>query len=334
MNMNSNSDKILNYLNNVYHVQLIKVENRVEQTQTAAQTANSLNKRVNSNIYVINLATDTIKRNYIIMLFKKYNINYTFVIVNALTAAEYAAINKLTSLDGMTIGETGCCLSHMWCLNHIVKHNINASIIFEDDVIFHKSFMTKFDTIFNNNINKTIDFALLGAHDFEFASHNHLNVLNNTYKPNETSNKLYGAHANYYSLLGAKRMLKIRVSQMSFFDKEYMLMFNHFKETSFVCCPNLVVANITTSALNHAHTMLSQIERMYYTSCFIDFKFTDYHFFYVNLLSLSIPITKEDTFTSHMNKQLFNHFKNHDTCKIIASRLSRLFTIDDIRQLM
>ena len=40
----------------------------------------------------------------------------------------------------MTIGEVGCYLSHMWCLQDIVKNNYNNAIIFEDDIIVHKNF--------------------------------------------------------------------------------------------------------------------------------------------------------------------------------------------------
>jgi hypothetical protein len=93
------------------------------------------------------------------------------------------------------------------------------------------------------------------------------------YRPNENVNNLYGAHANYYSLKGAKAMFKIRTSEISFFDKEYMLMFDYYKESSYICYPNLCVANITDSTLDHKRPILSDIEYQYYYKCFINFDF-------------------------------------------------------------
>ena len=40
----------------------------------------------------------------------------------------------------MSIGEVGCYLSHMWCLNDIIKNNIKNAIIFEDDIVVRKNF--------------------------------------------------------------------------------------------------------------------------------------------------------------------------------------------------
>ena len=69
-------------------------------------------------------------------------------------------------------------------------------------------------------------------------------------KPNSKSEKLYGAHANYYSLKGAIRMFYTRATKLSFFDNEYMLLFNTM-EKSYVCYPNLAISNINDSSLNH-----------------------------------------------------------------------------------
>ena len=100
------------------------------------------------------------------------------------------------------------------------------------------------------------------------------------YRPSENSNNLYGAHANYYSLKGAKAMFKIRTSEISFFDKEYMLMFKHFKNSSFICYPNLVISNISSSTLNHNREILSTLEHEYYRKCFVNFNFNMYNFIY------------------------------------------------------
>ena len=253
---------------------------------------NEINKKI-KKIYVINLIEDEIKRNYIITLMKKYNLNFTLVIVQKVSNELYTSFSENSNPPSTFISknELGCCLSHLWCLSQIIINNYENAIIFEDDIILHKNFENDFMTIYNNctKNNQKLDFMLLGAHDFNFSNQNYKYIKNNVYKPKEDSNNLlYGAHANYYSLKGAKAMFKIRTSIISFFDKEYMLMFTHFNESSYICYPNLVISNISMSALNHNHEILSKREYDYYNKCFINFNFSNYNFIYINLLNKNI----------------------------------------------
>ena len=87
-----------------------------------------INKNV-EHIYVINLERDQIRRNYVTVLMKKYKINFEFIIVNPISEDQFNAINN----KSITIGETGCYLSHMYCLNDAIKNNYNNIIIFEDE---------------------------------------------------------------------------------------------------------------------------------------------------------------------------------------------------------
>jgi GR25 family glycosyltransferase involved in LPS biosynthesis len=222
---------------------------------------------------------------------KKYNIDFTLVIVDKISSEHHKIISENTNTF-ITKGEMGCCISHLWCLYQIIKNNYENAIIFEDDIILHKNFTNEFLNTYENmhKDNNTLDFLLLGAHDFNFSKSNYKNVKNKLYRPNENTNNLYGAHANYYSLKGAKAMFKIRTSEISFFDKEYMLMFKHFKDTSYVCYPNLVVSNVTSSTLNHKREILSQNEYEYYNKCFIKFTFNNYNFIYLNLIVKNLLI--------------------------------------------
>jgi len=249
------------------------------------ETDKKINKKV-KKIYVINLIEDEIKRNYIIILMQKYNINFTLVIVERVSTELYKSLSD-NSRNFISKGELGCCLSHLWCLSQIIKNNYENAIIFEDDIILHKDFENEFIDIYNNctSNNNKLDFMLLGAHDYNFSKNNFKYAKNKIYRPDEPANNpLYGAHANYYSLKGAKAMFKIRTSIISFFDKEYMLMFNYFKNSSYICYPNLVVSNVSSSALNHKREILSQMEYEYYNKCFIKFNFNNYNFIYLNLL--------------------------------------------------
>ena len=252
-----------------YNVKLINIMN----------TRNSLlNERV-KKIFVINLLEDTSKRNYIITLMSKLQLNFTLVIVDRISNEIY---HTLCIDQKISKEELGCCLSHLYCLRKIIENNYENAIIFEDDIIFHKNFINEFMKIDL----EMCDFLLLGAHDYNFASLNYLYVKENgLYHPNENSIHLYGAHANYYSLQGAKCMFEIRISQISFFDKEYMLLFNYFTDTSFICYPNLVVSDISKSHLNHGKPFLTNEEIEYYTNCFIEFDFQQYHFIYLDIFT-------------------------------------------------
>jgi GR25 family glycosyltransferase involved in LPS biosynthesis len=284
-----------------------------------------INKRV-KKIFVINLLGDVVKRNYIIILMKKYKINYTLVIVERISKELHKELCFNKSL--ISRSEMGCCLSHLWCLYQIILNNYENAIVFEDDVIFHKNFTELFLKIHNDKMN----FLLLGAHDFSFVNVNHVNVHNSLYRPSiKGKYNLYGAHANYYSLKGARRMFEIRVSEISFFDKEYLLMFDYYKDSSFICYPNLCVSNITASTINHAREILTDLEYKYYKSCFINFNFKDYHFIYINLLTPSIRVTESDNYESFMEKCLYYYFHDKDRITAVKNRLTiDFFTLKDL----
>lgn len=284
-----------------------------------------INKKV-KKMFVINLLEDVTKRNYIIVLMKKYKINYTLVIVERISKELHKELCFNKSL--ISRSEMGCCLSHLWCLYQIIVNQYENAIIFEDDVIFHKNFTELFLKIHSDKFH----FLLLGAHDFSFANTNHLHVQNHLYRPSANGKyNLYGAHANYYSLRGARRMFEIRVSEISFFDKEYLLMFDYYKDSSFICYPNLCVSNITASTINHAREILTDLEYKYYKTCFIHFHFKDYHFIYINLLTTSIRVTESDNYESFMEKCLYYYFHDKDRITTVKNRLTMdFFTLKDL----
>jgi len=291
---------------------------------------NSSNSELNNKIqkiYVINLNEDVVKRNYIYTLMKKYKINYTLVIVERISLNVY---KKLGDNTGLTIGEVGCCLSHLWCLYSIIKNKYQHAIIFEDDIILHKNFIQQFLKIYNEKYN----FMLLGSHDYNFSKSNYVNVKNNIYTPHKNS-VIYGAHANYYSLKGAIAMFNIRISDINFFDSEYSIMFDHFKDTSCVCYPNLVIADITSSKLNHEHEILSNHESNYYSKCFKSINFNDYNLIYLNLLNKDVPISLKQNYETYITKCIYNCYYNYDIVAKIKNRLVfNFFTLQDIVQII
>ena len=117
-------------------------------------------------IYVINLETDRIRRNYIIKLMEKYNINFELISVPKLNEHQYKCIGN----SHISLGEAGCYLSHMYCLNDAIIKDYNNIIIFEDDIILHK----KFHLLFENTVKHcNFDILMLGANDFHFSKINH-----------------------------------------------------------------------------------------------------------------------------------------------------------------
>lgn len=256
-------------------------------------------------IFVINLITNKIRRNYIIMLMKKYKINFTLVIVEAIDDITYNIINNKRKL---TKSEIGCCLSHIWCLNEIIKNEIQTSLILEDDIVFHKDFKNLFQYIIQK---QKYDFLLLGACDFSFSKMNFKNVNDGLYRPNSNAYKVYGAHANYYSLNGAKKMFEIS-KDVYFFDRNYKKMFEYFNGTSFICYPNLIVSDISTTNNGHKYNFFTSEENYYYSNCFIDFNFQDYNFIYLVIIikNKSIPIIENESYESYLDKIVNISFKN------------------------
>jgi GR25 family glycosyltransferase involved in LPS biosynthesis len=291
-----------------------------------------LNEKI-SKIYVINLLSDKKKRNYILVLMRKYKINFTLVIVEKISDDDY---KKLCPKQHISKSELGCCMSHLWCLNNGIKKEHKNMIIFEDDIILHKNFVKLFMDIYEKN--DKIDFLLLGSQDYHFSSINYKNVdtEKGLYYPNTSKMRLYGAHANYYSLEGAKRKFLIRTSLLSFFDKEYNLMFEHFKKSSFICYPNLVVTNMSMSSINHTREFFSADEFKFYKNCYVNFNFSDYNFIYINILKKEIEIDEEkDTYETYVTRCLYQYFYDFGQMSLIKNRMVLdFFNIEDVKQIL
>jgi GR25 family glycosyltransferase involved in LPS biosynthesis len=261
---------------------------------------------------------------------KKMNINFYLVLVDYITQD----INNILNINNsITKAELGCTLSHLWCLNQIIKNKQKNAIIFEDDIIFHKNFTNLFTDLYRPDI----DFLMLGACNFSFSKVKPDLFVNNMYSINELSSRVYGSHAILYSLNGAKIMFNYRCSNIDFFDKNYHVIFNKLKNSSFICYPNLVVSDISTTDINHQYPFFSIAEENYYNKCFINFKFTDYYFIYLNILlkNKNIPIEKNDNYKSYMNKIIYNYFYNDNLSNKIKERLVwDFFTIEDIKNII
>jgi GR25 family glycosyltransferase involved in LPS biosynthesis len=341
---------------------------------------------------------------------KKYNINFSLVVVNRVSDKMYSQLGNTR----ITKEELGCTLSHLFCLKEIIKNSYENAIIFEDDIIFHKNFKEMFMNVFQDEY----DFLLLGACDFSFQTlnkdriladmekrgmedfgfhksgskvkiselnneeHNHSEIkitnfsnefsndddnievssinsdktttatatmtplkplqgpckkYKQIYRPHENSVKVYGAHAIYYSLNGAKAMYETKMTNdISFFDKDFMPIFDKFETSSFICYPNLVISDISTSNLQHAYGFFSKSEELYYINCFDRFNFNDYNVIYLDIIlkNKGVKIRPDDTYESFMTRLIKNQFSSNKERETIKNRLVLdFFTMLDLEKI-
>ena len=265
-------------------------------------------------IYMIHLEKDTLRRKYIEIMMEKLNINYKAVIVQKPVANIYHGLLRLTNprINKMTVGEVGCYMSHMWCLNDIIKNKYKNAIIFEDDIVAH----TQLKTLYENIVaKKDWDFLILGAADHGFTRGNSELVKNNIYIPEHHT--ILGTHAIYYSLHGAEVMFNHRKNNPVYFDKNLKYVFKLFdKEKTGVCCPNLFTVENSTTHLNHHFGIVKyETNDYYYSVCYKNFDFKDYHMIYLDLFKKYILESSDEWTTLNSKeivKKLLNNYFNND----------------------
>jgi hypothetical protein len=114
-------------------------------------------------------------------------------------------------------------------------------------------------------------------------------------------------------------------------------MFKHFNNSSFVCYPNLVVSNITSSTLNHERELLSIHEDEYYKKCFIKFNFNLYNFIYLNLLNKNLFKIDENNnnYETYIMNCLYHKFYNLNKISIVKKRLVLdFFNLQDVKMIL
>ena len=259
------------------------------------KNSNYINGNVDE-IYVINLSDNIFRRKYIELLFKKYGINYILIVVERPTENIKRHFTKSLRYSNFSVSELGCLLSHLWCLHDAYINNYNNIIIFEDDIILHKEFHKLFECYMNYNI--SYDFLLLGASDFDFRYVNSVTLNNEKglYSILPNSKNSFGAHAIYYSRNALIYILEQRLTNPVFYDREFCVIFDKFKDKSYVCYPNLVLTEFSTTNLNHNYSLSSQ-EDLYYNNCFINLNFSNYNFIYLGLF-----IKNKEYILNHKNK--------------------------------
>lgn len=222
-------------------------------------------------VYVINLATDSMRRKYMHHVMNAHQINYNMVMVSR-------PPNETAIPFGLDAGKLGCVLSHLWCLNQAVKNGHERILILEDDVLFHKEFVRRFESLL---VEPSTEVLMLGALDRELSIHSQSGPL---YPANQN---VIGAHANIYTLSAAKRILSHKLNHMPVkeYDLEYGTIFNAGEVQ--VCMPNLLVCELSTSNLNHHFCPMknpAQYRQLYRRFYDTSFTYLDYEYITIAFL--------------------------------------------------
>lgn len=281
-------------------------------------------------IYIINLKSDIIRRNYIKHLFERNRINYKLILVNKFT------YKKNTPKCNIDTPRLGCILSHLWCINNAITNNFQHFIIFEDDIIFHKNFSNIFSNIINDINFKNIDLLMLGALDCHYKT-NISTLKNNVYYPKQN---ILGAHSNLYSLNFAKDFLnyKLNSSKILEFDIEYYHFFSKF--TIAVCEPNIVICELSSTNLNHKLSPFSESGFKRYISLFpATFSYNNYEYITINFIDYINRHYKNHNYTNFENMiELFSddikHKNNAHINDIKEWLLNGGYTVDIIMQII
>ncbi len=326
-------------------ISLIKKYNAKKKEYVNDSTnRNSINKYIDQ-VYVINLENDQTRYHYIKMIMAKLNINYCLVQVSKLRHIDYQQFIINCNLKGfcrpMTIGEAGCYLSHMYCLNDMINQKHSNCIIFEDDVIFSKQFHNLFDQILlDSNQKIPFDFLMLGAGDFGFNQSNNRKIENNKYIP--ANRNILGTYGLFYSNIGASKIFDCRLKLPVYMDKNILELFNLFDPNrTGICYPCLVTVDTSSSSLNHNFGISKyQYNDFYYSKCYHNFKFEDFHFIYLDLFPKYM--LEETTSLLNLNskqllqKLLQNYFNNQtELAEFHLKKLDLdLFSIEQYQQLL
>ena len=294
---------------------------------------NDTNKKIFINsfinhIYVINLETDKLRRNYIIKLMEKYQINFELIIVPKLQHSQYEIIGNTK----ISIGEAGCYLSHMFCLHDSIINNYDNIIIFEDDIILHKDFHNIFEKYMTENI---FDIFMLGASDFSFRRLNSilLDIQKCIYMPDINTKFLCGTYAIFYSKAGYNNVFNTRLDNPTFMDDNLIQFLDIFRQSFYISYPSLVAVDVSNTNIEHNFWVTNPLrDKYYYNNCFNnEFDFLKYNFINLKLLDNCLvknDLSYEDNILETINQFFQNDAKQKDA---IGYRLEyNFFTTDDL----
>lgn len=262
------------------------------------------------HIYVINLESNVVRRNYIQVMMKKMQINYELIIVQPPTEQHI----QFFSFTPLTKGEIGCYLSHMYCYHDAMQNHYSNIIVLEDDIIFHQHFHDLYQTIQQQ---KKYDILMLGASDYHFSKTNYRRIhpTLSTYCPESNQTGILGCHAMYFSQEAYSHIFLERLKHPTFMDDRLVQFLHYFSNSFSICYPNLLLPEMSTTNLSH-HIWITnhKKEKYYFKKCFHpSFSFQHYHYLYLDIFQ-TVPknfVVMEQSFEQNIKNILALYFQNN-----------------------
>ena len=123
------------------------------------------------------------------------------------------------------------------------------------------------------------------------------------------------------------------------FDLDFINIFKYFNKTAAICYPNLVVAELSTTNINHNYSFLNEKkEYYYYSKTQINFNFNDYYFIYLCFFQKKYQIWFDDniTFEEYIDSILADDYKDNLIRKNeIKNRIDfTFFTNEDFKMIL
>lgn len=279
----------------------------------------------NIPVYIINLENNITRRNYIIFIMNKMKINYTLVIVKYLSDIMYEQLKNISVISKKKLG---CVISHLYCIKKGINSGSEKFLILEDDIIFHK----QFNTIFTEQIlDLNFDMLMLGAIDFNYNyNKKYFALLSNTIKIYTPFKKVLGSHANLYSTNFAKKLYNYKIANfINEFDTDFNIFYGR-NANIYVCDPNLIVCELTTTDLNHNFSYKFNNFEKYIKTIFGE-SFTYIHYNYITIDFIKYVKNMNNNYTLSQLVDIYTqNINNNLKIMIHESLLCSGYTLEDI----
>lgn len=225
-------------------------------------------------MYVITLRGDVFRRSHVSFLMARHHLSHTMVVVDRPCSPVPSPFQNT--------GEWGCYRSHLWCLSDAIGRGYETFIIFEDDILLHREFPARLQTVCNTMRAQHLDMVMLGSCDFNL-KHNLTRLDPNArmYRPERAA---LGSHATMYTGAFAADLVRLKQQTPRPYDEGFQELYDSRRIA--VCYPNLVICELTTTNIGHNFSpLVPRRYNSYLSRCFSGrLDYAQYDMFFVKFL--------------------------------------------------